>query len=168
MAAVASTTDGSKRPATKTAESDRRRRARYGAINSALARRAVDCRSCYEGLDDEGAITELDPREIFTRRQLETRREIGLYSDEDCAAGLAKIEGSPSELQKMLMRLDEAEDADTEASRAEGDSERALCETSPTTRAGALRLLRHLANFLDEDDVVNDLPDYAVASAGLL
>jgi hypothetical protein len=26
-----------------------------------------------------------------------------------------------------------------------------------TTRAGALRLLRHLANFLDEDDVVNDL-----------
>ncbi len=38
-----------------------------------------------------------------------------------------------------------------------GASERALCETMPTTRAGALRLLRHLADFLDEDDVVNDL-----------
>jgi hypothetical protein len=29
--------------------------------------------------------------------------------------------------------------------------------TPPTTRAGVLRLLRHLADFLDEDDVVNDL-----------
>ena len=45
VAAIASTTDGSKRPATTTAELDRRRRARYGAINSALARRAVNWRS---------------------------------------------------------------------------------------------------------------------------
>jgi len=41
------------RPATNTAQSNRRHRARYGAI-SALAR----CRSSYEGLDYEGAITE--------------------------------------------------------------------------------------------------------------
>lgn len=34
---------------------------------------------------------------------------------------------------------------------------RAHCMTPPTTRAGVLRLLRHLADFLDEDDVVNDL-----------
>jgi hypothetical protein len=99
----------------------------------------------------------LDPREICSRRQLETRLELEVYSEEDYAAGLAKLEGSPSEIQNILMRLDVAEDTDTEASRAEGASERALCETTPTTRAGALRLLRHLANFLDEDDVVNDL-----------
>ncbi|KAF0205150.1 MAG: hypothetical protein FD172_4085, partial [Methylocystaceae bacterium] len=30
-------------------------------------------------------------------------------------------------------------------------------ESTPTTLAGALRLLRHLADFLDEDDVVNDM-----------
>ena len=36
---------------------------------------------------------------------------------------------SPSEIQKILMRLDEAEDADMEASRADGASERALYET---------------------------------------
>jgi hypothetical protein len=99
----------------------------------------------------------LDPRVTISRRKLEERREINFYSDEDYAAGLAKLEGSPSELQKMLMRLDEAEDADTEASIVARDAERALCETPPTTRAGALRLLRHLADFLDEDDVVNDL-----------
>ncbi|MFZ3178692.1 MAG: hypothetical protein WA156_00435 [Methylocystis silviterrae] len=99
----------------------------------------------------------LDPRKVYTARQLETWREIGLCSDEDYAAVLAELEAPPSEYQKMLLRLEEAEDADMEASRAEKDSERALCETPPTTRAGALRLLRHLADFLDEDDVVNDL-----------
>lgn len=99
----------------------------------------------------------LDPREILTARRLESWREMGFCSDEDYAAGIAKLEGAPGEIQKMLMRLDEAEDADTEASSDARDAERALCETPPTTRAGALRLLRHLADFLDEDDVVNDL-----------
>ena len=56
----------------------------------------------------------------------------------------------------MLMRLDEAKDADMEASREAGEAERELCETAPTTRAGALRLLRHLAEFLN-DDVINDI-----------
>ena len=41
VAAIASTTDGSKGPATKTAELDCRRRARYGAMNSALARALI-------------------------------------------------------------------------------------------------------------------------------
>ncbi len=99
----------------------------------------------------------LDPRVILTRRQLETRLELELYSGEEYAAGLAKLEGPPSEYQKMWMRAEESGDADMEASRAEGASECALCETSSMTRAGALRLLRHLADFLDEDDVINDL-----------
>ncbi len=99
----------------------------------------------------------LDPREILTARRLETWREMGLCSDEDYEAGLAELEGPPSEYQKMWMRLEEAEDADMEASQVAGATERAFYETAPTTHAGALRLLRHLADFLDEDDVVNDL-----------
>ena len=98
----------------------------------------------------------LDPREICSLRKLKTCLEMEVYSEEDYAAGLAKLEGSPGEIQKALIRLDEAEDADVAASRAAWSSERKLCETPPTTRAGALRLLRHLADFLDEDDVVND------------
>ncbi len=99
----------------------------------------------------------LDPRKTLTARRLETWREMGLCSDEDYEAGLAKLEGPPSEYQKMWMRLEEAEDADMAASREAGDAERAICETAPTTRAGALRLLRHLADFLDEEGAVNDL-----------
>ena len=52
------TTDGSKWPAATTTERHRERRARYGAMVCALARRAQDSRSSYEGLDTEGAITE--------------------------------------------------------------------------------------------------------------
>ena len=80
----------------------------------------------------------------------------------------SNFEGPPSEFQKMLMRLEEVNDAYMEECQGERDSEHAFYGTLPTTRAGALRLLRHLADFLDEDDVVNDNPDYAVASAGLL
>lgn len=99
----------------------------------------------------------LDPRITVSRRWLERGRELNFYSDEDCAAGLANLEASPSEIQKLLLRRDEAEDVDRDASREAGDAERAIYETAPSTRAGALRLLRHIADFLDEDDVVNDL-----------
>lgn len=99
----------------------------------------------------------LDLRGILTRRRLEDWHEMGLCSDEDYEAGLAELEGAQSEYQKMLMRVEESDDADREAGQVVGDAERALCETAPTTRMGALRLLRHLADFLDEDDVVNDL-----------
>jgi hypothetical protein len=98
----------------------------------------------------------LDPRVTISRRKLEERRELNFYSDKDYAAGLAKLEGAPGEIQKMLLRLDEAEDTDREATEAEKDSECALYDTPPATRAGALWLLRHIADFLDEDDVVND------------
>ncbi|MGJ0533842.1 hypothetical protein [Methylocystis sp.] len=98
----------------------------------------------------------LDPRVTISCRKLEERRELNFYSDEDYAAGLAKLEGAPVKIQKMLLRLDEAEDTDAEATEAEKDSECALYDTPPTTRAGALWLLRHIADFLDEDDVVND------------
>ena len=50
-------------------------------------------------------------------------------------------------------------DAESAASKAQdnaNEARRAVFESAPTTLAGALRLLRHLADFLDEDDVVND------------
>jgi hypothetical protein len=98
----------------------------------------------------------LDPLDIITRRRLESWREMRLCSDEDYKAWLAELEGPPSEYQKMVMRVEESDDADTEASQDAGEAERTLCETAPTTRAGALRLLHHLAEFLD-DDVINDI-----------
>ncbi|WP_442756607.1 hypothetical protein ACNHKD_08410 [Methylocystis sp. JAN1] len=36
------------------------------------------------------------------------------------------------------------------------DAEAELFSTRPTTRAGATRLLRYIADFLDQDDVIND------------
>ena len=51
----------------------------------------------------------------------------------------------------------EAEYAASGLYDARAEAEVALFETPPTSRAGALRLLRHLADFLDDDDVVNDL-----------
>ncbi len=50
----------------------------------------------------------------------------------------------------------EAEYAASGLYDARAEAEVALFETTPTSRAGAVRLLRHLADFLDEDDVVND------------
>jgi hypothetical protein len=37
-----------------------------------------------------------------------------------------------------------------------GDAELELFSTSPTTRGGAIQLLRYIADFLDQDDVIND------------
>ena len=51
----------------------------------------------------------------------------------------------------------EAEYAASGLYDARAEAEVALFETTPTSRAGAVRLLRHLADFLDEDDVVNDM-----------
>ncbi len=50
-------------------------------------------------------------------------------------------------------------DAESTAQKAQdstNEAQRAVFESTPTTRTGALRLLRHLADFLDQDDVVND------------
>ncbi|MFZ3180855.1 MAG: hypothetical protein WBO09_12285 [Methylocystis silviterrae] len=51
-------------------------------------------------------------------------------------------------------------DAELAAQKAQdnaNEAQRAVFESTPTSLAGALRLLRHLADFLDEDDVVNDM-----------
>ncbi len=127
---------------------------RAKAADQAISKAADELRGeTYSAIKAAG----LERREIFTRCQLENWHEMGRCSDEDYEAALAELEGPPSEHQKMLMRLDESDEADIEASRVTGATQRALCETPPTTRSGALRLLRHLADFLDEDDVVNDL-----------
>lgn len=50
-------------------------------------------------------------------------------------------------------------DAASAAQKAQDNTSEAhlaVFETPPTTRAGALRLLHHLADFLDGDDVIND------------
>lgn len=99
----------------------------------------------------------LSSRQIVTRRRLEDWRELGLCSAADYEAFLAELDGPCSEYEKMLDAVDESEDAARDAAGETGATEAALFETAPTTRAGALRLLRHLAAFLDEDDVVNDL-----------
>ncbi|MGJ0505236.1 MAG: hypothetical protein ACR65X_16130 [Methylocystis sp.] len=126
---------------------------RAKATKEAIAKAADDLRG---NTSDAISAAGLDPLDIVTRRRLESWREVRICSDEDYEAWLAELEGPPSEYQKMVMRVEESDDADTEASRDVGEAERALCETAPTTRAGALRLLRHLAEFLD-DDVINDI-----------
>jgi hypothetical protein len=98
----------------------------------------------------------LNPRDVWTGRQLWDRYELGLCSTADYEAGLAALERLRTEHQKMLTAVEESEDAAQEASEVAGSTERALFETAPTSRAGALRLLRFIADFLDEDDVVND------------
>lgn len=57
----------------------------------------------------------------------------------------------------MWRAIEELEGSAQTAAEDAGATERELLTTAPTTRAGVLRLLRHLADFLDEDDVVNDL-----------
>ncbi len=71
-------------------------------------------------------------------------------------AALAALKADEREYQKISRPALEADEAARAAAEVAGAAERELLETAPTSRAGALRLLRHLADFLDEDDVVND------------
>jgi hypothetical protein len=48
-------------------------------------------------------------------------------------------------------------DAQSAAYDVLGDAQIDLYSTEPTTPAGAVRLLRFIADFLDQDDIVNDL-----------
>jgi len=88
---------------------------------------------------------------------LETDRELGLCSAAHYKAGLGALDGRESEHQAMWRAIEELEGSAQTAAEDAGATERELLTTALTTRAGALRLLRHLADFLDEDDVVNDL-----------
>ncbi|ULO22986.1 hypothetical protein [Methylocystis sp. SB2] len=96
------------------------------------------------------------PTQIFTHRNLETHRELGLLSDSEYAAALAALDGPESEHQAMRRAVEELRESSRDAALARGEAEREFVTTAPTTRAGALRLLRHLAEFLDGDDVIND------------
>ncbi len=55
----------------------------------------------------------------------------------------------------MWRAIEELEGSAQTAAEDAGATERELLTKAPTTRAGVLRLLRHLADFLDEDDVVS-------------
>jgi hypothetical protein len=98
----------------------------------------------------------IEPTQIFTHRRLETHRELGLLSDSEYAAALAALEGPESEHQAMWRAVEESDEFALAAAEARGEAEREFVTTAPTTRAGALHLLHHLAEFLDGDDVVND------------
>jgi hypothetical protein len=98
----------------------------------------------------------IKPTEIFTHRRLETHRELGLLSDAEYAEALTALDGPETEHQAMWRAVEELEESSRDAAGARGEAEREFVTTAPTTRAGALRLLHHLAEFLDSDDVVND------------
>lgn len=97
------------------------------------------------------------PTQIFTHRGLETSRELGLLSDSEYAEALTALCGPESEHQAMWRAVEELDDSARAAAEARGEAERELLTTAPTTHAGALQLLRHLAEFLSDNDVVNDL-----------
>jgi hypothetical protein len=98
----------------------------------------------------------VNPSQILTRRRLELRHECGLLSDSECAEALTALEGRESGLQAMWSALEDLDKPAEAAFEARAAAERDLLSTAPTTRVGALRLLHHLAELLDGDDVVND------------
>ena len=62
--------------------------------------------------------------------------------------------------EPYAQNADESDALEAAAERARdatSEAEVTLLETTPTTPAGAAKLLRFIAEFLDEDDVVNDL-----------
>jgi len=83
-------------------------------------------------------------------------------------AGLPAIAGVVAEDDPIIKALaevrraqaayerEEEDDAQNDAFRAIGDAEFDLFSTEPSTLAGAAKLLRFIADFLDEDGVVND------------
>lgn len=77
-------------------------------------------------------------------------------SQSEYEAALAAIEAEEREYRKISRPAAEAEQAAKAAAEVAGAAERGLLQTAPTSCAGALRLLHHLADFLDGDDVIND------------
>ncbi|PWB90678.1 hypothetical protein C5688_09135 [Methylocystis sp. MitZ-2018] len=96
------------------------------------------------------------PTQILTRRKLESHRELGLLSDAQYDEALTTLDGPESEYQARWRAVEESDESARAAAEERGAAEQELLATAPRTRAGALRLLRHLAEFLDQDDVVND------------
>lgn len=106
----------------------------------------------FDALESAG----VKPVEILTIRKLKLRHECGLLSNSEYAEALTAFEGHKSEHQMMWRALEELDELAQAAAEARGETEREFVTTAPTTRAGALRLLRHLADFLGQEDVVND------------
>lgn len=98
----------------------------------------------------------IKPTQLLTHRRLESHRAAGLLSDTEYADALTALDGPETEHQALWRAVEELEESSRDAAEARGEAEREFVTTAPTTRAGALRLLRHLAEFLDGDDVVND------------
>jgi hypothetical protein len=98
----------------------------------------------------------IKPTQLLTHRRLEAHRAAGLLSDSEYAEALAALDGPESEHQAMWRAVEEFDEAALAAAEARGEAEREFVTTAPTTRAGALQLLHHLAEVLDGDDVVND------------
>jgi hypothetical protein len=120
---------------------------------------------------------------VFSILQLETMRERSMgMTDEEIDDTIARLRKGTATMRAEAAGLEpeyrnaravleahgayaqnaetsEVLDAESAASKAQdnaNEAQRAVFESTPTTLAGALRLLRHLADFLDEDDVVND------------
>ncbi len=77
-------------------------------------------------------------------------------SDSEYAERAAALGGCEIELPGMWSVVEDLVETADAAEEARGEAEREFLETAPTTRACALLLLRHLADFLDGDDVIND------------
>lgn len=95
--------------------------------------------------------------QLFSHQRLEALRELGLLSESDYAEALTALDGPESEHQAMWRAVEESDEAARATSEVRGEAERELLTTAPTTHAGALQLLGHLAELLSDDDVVNDL-----------
>jgi hypothetical protein len=121
---------------------------------------------------------------VFSILQLETMRERSMgMTDEELDDTIARLRKGNAMMRNEAPGLEpeyrnaravleaheinaenaekvEALEAESAAQKAQDDAneaQREVFEATPTTGAGALRLLRHLADFLDEDDVVNDI-----------
>jgi hypothetical protein len=121
---------------------------------------------------------------VFSILQLETMRERSMgMTDEEIDDTIARLRKGNATMRAEAAGLEpeyrnaravleahgayaqnaetsEVLDAELAAQKAQdnaNEAQRAVFESTPTTLAGALRLLRRLADFLDEDDVVNDM-----------
>jgi|GEM_PF-4875594 len=126
---------------------------RAKAVDELASKACEDQRAVtFDAFDAAG----VKPHQILTRRKLQLRRECGLLSDSEYKEALPALEGHESELPAMWSAFEDLVEPACAATEARGEAERDLLSTAPTSPAGALRLLHHLADFLDGDDVIND------------
>jgi hypothetical protein len=93
--------------------------------------------------------------QIFARQRWETHREIGLLSDAEFAEVLAVLDGPETEHQAMWRAVEELEESSRAAAKARRSRARIRHNSGRRTPARC-GLFHHLAEFLSDDDVVND------------